>query len=71
MNISTMMGLKGAWSTFKRNHPKVPKFFDQVKTKGFEKDQEIANAIRYPDGTEYKTGIRVTESDLQLLNKLK
>ena len=46
-------------------------FIDDVNSKGFCADQEIAVAVRYPDGTEYKTGIRVTESDLQLLNMLK
>ena len=28
-------------------------------------------AVRYPDGTEYKTGIRVQASDLELLEIVK
>ena len=39
--------------------------------KGFEEGQEIAVAVRYPDGTEFKTGIRVQESDLEMLELVK
>ena len=39
--------------------------------KGFCEGQEIAVAIRYPDGSEFKTGIRVRAEDLALLEMLK
>lgn len=60
-----------AKDTFMRNHPKMESFINNVQAKGFCENQEIAVAVRYPDGTEYKTGIRVTQSDLDLLNALK
>ena len=61
------MNIKNHWQLFKTNHPKVPEFTRNVGGKGFCEGQEIAIAIRYPDGTEYKTGIRVRESDLAFI----
>lgn len=61
------MQAKTAWAKFTSNHPKVQPFVDSVSRKGFTQNMEIAIAIRYPDGEEYKAGIRVQESDLELL----
>ncbi|MDD5987452.1 MAG: hypothetical protein PUC26_06515 [Eubacteriales bacterium] len=71
MNLQDMFRFKKAKNTFFSNHPKVPAFLGSVKEKGFCEGQEIAVAVRYPDGTEYKTGIRVRPEDLELLNMLK
>ena len=71
MNLESMFKARQAWSEFKRNHPKDPVFMDNVQNKGYCEDMEIAIAVRYPDGTEYKTGIRVKPSDLEMLNMLK
>lgn len=71
MNIQNLFKLKKAKNTFIANHPKLPGFAGKVKKKGFCEDQEIAIAVRYPDGTEYKTGIRVKPTDLELLNAIK
>lgn len=71
MNIADLFKLKQAKAIFFKSHPKVPEFLGQVKEKGFTENMEIAIAVRYPDGIQYKTGIRVQESDLELLNSLK
>lgn len=71
MDFNALFKIKQMWGTFCANHPKVPGFIAGVKASGFCEGQEIAIAIRYPDGTEYKTGIRVQASDLELLNALK
>ena len=52
------------------NHPKLPAFITGVKEKGAAEGMEIAVAVRYPDGTEQKAGVRVKASDLELLNYL-
>ena len=70
-NPTMLFKVKEARATFMNNHPKLQSFLDSVSDKGFCEGQEIAVAVRYPDGTEYKTGIRVTASDLELLNTLK
>lgn len=71
MDIGKIMKVKQYWNTFCGNHTKVPAFINAIKAKGFTEGQEIAIAIRYPDGEEYKTGIRVQNSDLELLDFLK
>ena len=71
MDFSQMMTLKGALDSISQAHPKLPGFIQGVRTKGFEEGQEIAVAVRYPDGTEYKCGIRVQASDLAALETLK
>ena len=71
MGIPNPFALKDAWNKFSQTHPKVPGFIDDVKNKGFCEGQEIAIAARYPDGVEYKTGIRVRAEDLALLDMLK
>ena len=70
-NFQMLAAARQAKNKFMANHPKVQPFIDNVKTKGFCQGQEIAIAVRYPDGTEYRTGIRVTDEDLDLLNMLK
>jgi len=71
MDFSQMMALKGALDSISSAHPKLPGFIQDVRSKGFEAGQEIAVAVRYPDGTEYKCGIRVQPSDLEALETLK
>lgn len=71
------MGLMDKWKmmqifeTVCRNHPKLPPFIQGVSRKGAVEGMEIAVAVRYPDGEEYKAGIRVTASDLEQLEKLR
>ena len=71
MDIGAMFKARESWAKFTANHPRVPAFLDSVRNKGFTEDQEIAIAVRYPDGTEFKTGIRVQKSDLEILDLLK
>ncbi len=71
MNFESIFRARQGWDEFKRNHPKVPVFIDAVQQKGYCEGMEIAIAVRYPDGEQHKAGIRVTQSDLELLNMLK
>ena len=71
MNFESIFKAMQTKDKFMSNHPKLQQFLNDVQSKGFCEKQEIAVAVRYPDGTEYKTGIRVTQSDLELLNALK
>lgn len=70
MNFEGIFKAMQAKDQFMKNHPKAEVFMNNVQGKGFCENQEIAVAVRYPDGTEYKTGIRVTKSDMELLNAL-
>ena len=71
MNLQTLMTLNQSKATFMGNHPQLQKFLDDVNSREPEVGQEVAIAVRYPDGTEHKTGIRVTEGELDLLNTLR
>ena len=71
LDFSALLNIRQYWTQLKTNHPKLDTFLSSVKGKTPCAGMEIAIAIRYPDGTEYKTGIRVNEEDLALLNTLK
>ncbi|MBO4361086.1 MAG: hypothetical protein J5822_09445 [Eubacteriaceae bacterium] len=71
MDLGSLLKLKQAWKTFSANHPKVPAFVEDVKKKGAEKDMELAVAIRYPDGTELRCGVRLQDSDIALFDIFK
>lgn len=70
-DFSSLMNIKNHWNVFKGNHPKVDEFRRSVGSKGFCEGQEIAVAVRYPDGTEYKTGIRLRQSDLAFIEAIR
>lgn len=71
LNFQTLMTLSQSKETFMANHPQVQQFLDDLNSRDPEVGQEVAIAVRYPDGTEYKTGVRITEGDLALLNSLR
>lgn len=70
-NIQALMMFNQAKEKFMTNHPQVQPFIDNVNSHEPVVGQEVAIAVRYPDGTEYKAGVRITESDLELLNTLR
>ncbi len=71
LNFQSLLTFNSAKNKFLSNHPTVQPFIDNLNSRDPEPGQEVAIAVRYPDGTEYKTGVKVTEDDLQLLNLLK
>lgn len=70
MDISALLKLRSAWSTFTANHPRFPGFISAVKNKGIAEGMMIEIAVTYPDGTSMKSGIKVKQSDLELLGTL-
>lgn len=71
MDIGAIFKAKKAWATVTGNHPKLEPFIENVKNKGVAEGMEIAVAIRWPDGTEHKAGIRLKDSDIEALSSLK
>ncbi|MDO4492722.1 MAG: hypothetical protein Q4C53_02415 [Clostridia bacterium] len=71
MNLGAMWKAKKSWDTVNRNHPKLAPFLEGIRAHGACEGMEIAVAVRYPDGTEYKTGIRLQQSDIEALAALK
>ena len=71
LNFQSLLTFNSAKSKFLANHPNVEPFIDELNSRDPEVGQEVAIAVRYPDGTEYKTGIRITEDDMQMLSMLR
>lgn len=71
MNLSVLIKLQSAWSTFKNNHPKFPLFLKTVSKHGLEPETIIEIQVKSPDGTSFQSNIKLTESDLELFNELK
>ncbi|MDD4199982.1 MAG: hypothetical protein PHS19_01185 [Eubacteriales bacterium] len=71
LNFQMLATAKKSKEKFMANHPGIQPFLDEVNAKGFYEGQEIAIAVRYPDGTEYKTDVKVTDEDLDMINMLK
>ena len=66
MNPLDMMKFSGLWSTFTANHPKFPKFIAAASRKGV-----LAEGSTTPDGETLETNLKVTASDLELIQQIK
>ena len=71
MGLGDKIKLAMIYEKICQNHPKLLPFIKGVSGKGVCENMEIAVSVRYPDGDEYKAGIRVTASDLEQFQKLK
>lgn len=71
MDFNAVMKIKNAWDTFTRNHPKFPMFMQAVQRRGIPEGTVLEVSVKYPDGQVMDTNIRVTRSDLDLVEVLK
>lgn len=70
MDISSLLKLKSAWNTFTENHPRFPDFLRDVKSRGLRTGMELTITVTYPGGENLKAGLKLTDSDLELLRSL-
>jgi len=70
-NPALIFKLQGMWNQFTENHPKFPMFLNAVKAKGIPVDSVIEIKITHPDGEVIKTNIKITPSDMELIESLK
>ena len=70
MNPMELMKLKGYLDTFKRNHPKVPMFF-QAAAQSIGEGSVIEISVTSPKGKKICTNMRVTAEDMDLVRNLK
>ena len=66
-----IMKFKNAWDTFTRNHPKFMPFMQAIATDGVKEGTIIEIKVTSPEGKEYNTNMRITQSDLELFEQLK
>lgn len=71
MNPMELLQLKSHLDTFKNNHPKFVQFFNAVAAKGIHEGSIIEINVETPDGEKYNANMRVLQSDLELIQKLK
>jgi hypothetical protein len=69
MDFGNMMKLMGAWNTFKRNHPKFPKFLQAAST-AVKEDTLIEIKITTAEGKVIETNLKVKASDIELFKNL-
>ena len=62
MDFSAIMKMKGAWDTFTGNHPKLM----PVGREAIGDGTIIEVKVTSPDGKEYNTNMKITQSDLDL-----
>lgn len=70
-NPAAIFKLKGLWEQFVQNHPKFPMFLNALKNSGMGEGSIIEVQITHPDGQMLKTNIKLTQSDLELVEQLK
>ena len=70
MNPMMLMQIKGMLDDFKRNHPKVPMFFNAA-AQSIGEGSIIEMAVTSPDGKKICTNMRVTAEDLKLVEQMK
>ena len=71
MDFSAIMKFKGAWDTFNKNHPKFLPFMQAVGREAVTDGTIIEVKVTSPEGKEYNTNMKITQSDLDLFAQLK
>ena len=71
MNLSSLLKLQSTWSAFKKNHPKFPLFLKAVSQNALSEGTIFEFKVTNPEGKTYQANIKLTESDLDLIEDLK
>ena len=69
-NIEAMMKMRSAWSNFSSNHPKFSAFLMDVGRSGAPEGTIIEIHMEYPDGRTLNSNMRVSASDIELIESL-
>ncbi len=69
MNPIALMQMKNQFKKFQENHPRVVQFFQAVPGK-VQVGSVIEVTIKDPEGKEISTNMKVTESDMELIQQL-
>ena len=71
MNPLELMVLRRMKNTIEKNHPKLFPFLKAVSNHAAQEGTVIDVQVTCPDGKSYKTNLKVTKSDLEVLKKAK
>lgn len=71
MDFSAIMKFKNTWDTFTANHPKFMPFMQAVSREAMMDGTIIEIKVTSPEGKEYNTNMKITQSDLDLFSQFK
>ncbi len=71
MNPMQLLGMKKDVEKFKDNHPRFIQFIQAITQDGLQEGTILECKVVKPDGKEMQTNIKVTQDDLELIQKLK
>ena len=71
MNPMKLLQLQSAWKQFAENHPKFPLFINAMAKEGIKEDTIIEIKITTPEGRDYNANLKLTASDMELIEILK
>ena len=70
-DFGSVMKIKNAWDAFTRNHPKFMPFMQAVGREAIGDGTIIEIKVTSPDGKEFNTNMKLTQSDLDLFGELR
>lgn len=70
MDLSTLMKMKGMFETFNKNHPRFIPFVQAAGRDAMMEGTVIDIKVTSPDGKEYNTNMKITQSDLELFESI-
>ncbi len=70
-NIDAMIKMRSAWGKFAANHPRFSAFLGEIGRSGAPEGTIIEMHIEYPDGRHLSSNMRVSASDIELIESLK
>lgn len=70
IGIQTLVKVRGAWQSFRSNHPNLLPFLRDISRKGLKEDVQVEILVHFPDGVEKNCGIRLKQSDLAFIDVL-
>ncbi len=71
INPFQFVQLQQMLETFRNNHPKLPLFFQAAAQNAMTEGSVIEITAKSPDGKEYCTNLKLTASDVEMLQALK
>lgn len=71
VNPAMIFKIKSMWDEFTRSHPKLPRFFQAVASHPLEEGTIIELTIQRPNGDTLTSNVKLTASDLDLMEQLK
>ncbi len=71
INPAMLFKVKGAWERFAANHPKFPLFLNAAAKSGIKEGYILELKITSDQGDTICTNVKLTESDMELVQMLK